>query len=216
MSFQANEQTVTSVAEFVDALRADAPGYNIDLEAEDLRLLGAFYDIVMAWNKRLHLVAPCSPVEFANRHVLESLLALPYITRGAHVADLGSGAGLPIIPCSIVRPDLHATLFESSPKKAVFLREALRRVERHRRGVVIAERFETASTPKADFITCRALDRLPKMFPKIMAWAPVRSTFLLFGGHALREQIEALQIIYHITHIPNSEGRFIFVVKRDA
>ena len=82
--------------------------------------LGAFYSLLTHWNDRLHLVAPCSPEEFATRHVLESLMLLKHLPQDAKIADIGSGAGLPIIPCLLARPDLQATLIESSQKKSVF------------------------------------------------------------------------------------------------
>ena len=49
-------------------------------------------------------------------------------SAGIPSSDIGSGGGLPIIPCLIARPDLEATLIESSQKKVVFLREALNRL----------------------------------------------------------------------------------------
>src|SRR6185369_15999394 len=98
---------------------------------EVLQRLCVYYSLLTRWNPRLHLVAPCSPEEFATRHVLESLMLLQHLPHGAKIADIGSGAGLPIIPCLIVRPDLHATLIESSAKKSVFLREALNTVARN-------------------------------------------------------------------------------------
>src|SRR5918992_2224678 len=95
--------------EFSSALEAHASRYGLQLSAQDISRLREYYEQVLAWNARLHLVAPCSPTEFATRHVLESLLALTHLPVGAHCLDIGSGAGLPIIPCLIVRPDLRAT-----------------------------------------------------------------------------------------------------------
>src|SRR4051794_29105806 len=104
---------LTHADEFTSALESFAPRYGIELNARHLERLRQYYEHVMGWNKRLHLVAPCSPTEFATRHVLESLLAVPFLPAHSRVADIGSGAGLPIIPCSIVRPVLRATLFEA-------------------------------------------------------------------------------------------------------
>jgi 16S rRNA (guanine527-N7)-methyltransferase len=175
-----------------------------------------YYLHLSAWNARLHLVAPCSPAEFATRHLLESLLALRYLSENAHVADVGSGAGLPIIPCLIVRPDIHAALIESSQKKTIFLREALRLTGAHARARVIGERFEKTATPRADFITCRALDRFEEMFEKLLAWSPPGSRLLLYGGPNIRAQIEKNGLAYTTLHIPESEQRFLFIIERGA
>lgn len=200
--------------EFIAALKAHAAGYRVQLSAQVVARLCDYYELVSAWNTPLHLVAPCSPAEFATRHVLESLLAIAYIPEGAHVIDVGSGAGLPIIPCLIARRGLHATLFESSTKKAIFLREALQRTHTRNATTVIAERFERSAAPRADFVTCRALNRFTEIFPKLVAWSPHGSTLLLFGGHTLQDQIKKAALAYEAVHIPESERRFLFIVTR--
>jgi 16S rRNA G527 N7-methylase RsmG len=116
----------------------------------------------------------------------------------------------------IVRPDIRATLIESSQKKSIFLREALRLVAAHATARVINERFEKTATPQADFITCRALDRFEEMFQKLLAWSPPESRLLLYGGHNIRQQIEKRSLAYTALRIPESEQRFLFVVERGA
>ena len=203
-------------SDFTASLREKAHVYGIRLSDENQKRLTDYYRMVMAWNARLHLVAPCSPAEFATRHVLESLVALAFLPEGARVADVGSGAGLPIIPCLIVRTDLQATLFEASSKKTVFLREALRLIEEPARAKVIAGRFEEAPRPEAGFVTCRALDRFREMFEKLVGWSPPSSTLLFFGGPSLQEEIEREGLKFRAILIPETERRFIFVIERRA
>ena len=111
--------------EFRDALQRSATRYEVELTATDIARLSDYYQLLSEWNPRAHLVAPCTPHEFATRHVLESLLLLPHLSHNACIADVGSGAGLPIIPVLIVRSDVHATLIESSKRNSVFLRDRL-------------------------------------------------------------------------------------------
>jgi 16S rRNA (guanine527-N7)-methyltransferase len=205
---------VSPLEEFTHALETHAPRYEIQLSEPVIQKLGAYYEQVNAWNARLHLVAPCSPLEFAIRHVLESMLALRFLTLNARVADVGSGAGLPIIPCLIARADLSATLIEASPKKAVFLREALHTAGVRERTRVIAERFEKMPAPASDFITCRALERFTEMFPKLQAWSREASTLLFFGGPTLRREIENADLQYQALDIPESEQRFLFIIRQ--
>src|ERR1051325_2884087 len=91
---------------FEQSLVSSMGSFAVDLSAETIVRLGTFYSLLTRWNERLHLVAPCSPEEFATRHVLESLLLLKYLPPAAKIADIGSGGGLPIIPCLTVRDDL--------------------------------------------------------------------------------------------------------------
>jgi 16S rRNA (guanine527-N7)-methyltransferase len=205
--------------EFRAALELNAKTYGVSLTGEALAELSKYYELLEVWNARLHLVAPTSPREFATRHILESLILMEHLPTGAAVADIGSGAGLPIIPCLIARIDLHAVLIEASPKKAVFLCEALREIsakEKLPRASVVAKRFEDVPAPEVDFVTCRALERFEEMVPKLLEWAPANSTLLLFGGTGLREKLEESGIAVRAMRIPNSERRFLFRVENRA
>ena len=203
----------SQVGEFREALESEAGVYQTKITVEAIERLSQYYVLLTKWNPRLHLVAPCSPREFATRHVLESLMLLPHLPQAAKVADIGSGAGLPIIPCLIARPDITATLIESSKKKAVFLREALNRTET-KSATVIAERFEETATPDVCFITCRALEQFAAKLAKLIEWSPHAITLLLFGGEELRKRIDEQGLGYSVVSLPNSNRRFLFTINR--
>jgi 16S rRNA (guanine527-N7)-methyltransferase len=203
-----------AIESFREALRRHAPDFGIQLKESDIERLGGYYRLLLKWNPRLHLVGPCSPEEFATRHVLESLLLLPHLSQAARVTDVGSGGGLPIIPSLTMRPDLRVTLIESSPKKAVFLREALRQFAQPEPPRLLVARFEEAPAPEADFITCRALDRFQEALPGLIDWAPPSSTLLFFGGPALVKVIEGLVTSVQAELIAGSEQRFLIIAER--
>ena len=205
----------TPVEEFAEALTRHGDGFDIQLSAEHVGRLNAYYALLLKWNPRLHLVAPCSAEEFAVRHVLESLMLIKHLPLNSSVIDIGSGAGLPIIPCLLVRDDLRATLIESSRKKAEFLREALRAVNLKSRFQLVVRRFEEMTAPEAEFLTCRALDRFGKLLPKIFGWARPGTMFLLFGGGSLREQIRSRLTSVTVVRIPESEKRFLVIGHRE-
>lgn len=202
----------SAAEEFVHAVIANAAAYQVSLHADAIEALERYFVILEKWNPRLHLVAPCSPEEFAKRHVLESLIAIRHIDIGARIADIGSGAGLPIIPCLIARPDISATLIESSQKKAVFLAEALRAAGVQERASVVNDRFENIQAPDLNHVTCRALERFTETVEKIADWAPSKSKLLLFGGPSLEVEIKRLGLPHTTLRIPESEQRFLFVV----
>ncbi|HJQ31135.1 MAG TPA: RsmG family class I SAM-dependent methyltransferase [Pyrinomonadaceae bacterium] len=200
--------------EFDKALARHAAAFGAELDDDARARLGDYFELVSSWNTRLHLVAPCSPEEFAVRHVLESLLALTHIPEGANLIDIGSGAGLPAVPCLVARPGLKAVLVESSQKKAVFLREALSRLTLSDRARVVAERFERVEPPAADCLTCRAIERFTEILPALDAWAARVPKLLLFGGEGLGEKLEDEGLRFQTVRVPKSERRFLFVVRR--
>lgn len=208
------ERKLTPRGEFDKALAEQAPRYGFELDEEARSRLGDYFELVAAWNPRLHLVAPCPPAEFATRHVLESLMALAFIPDGATLLDVGSGAGLPALPCLVARKDLKGVLIEASQKKSVFLRESLSRLKLSERGRVVLERFEQVEPPEADCLTCRAIERFTEILPPLLAWAARVPVVLLFGGESLRERLELESVTFETVRVPDSERRFLFVVRR--
>ncbi len=194
---------------FEQSLLSNMKSFDLDLSPETVTQLAEFYSLLTRWNDRLHLVAPCPPEEFAVRHVLESLLLLRFLPGSARVADIGSGGGLPIIPCLIARPDLEATLIESSQKKVIFLREASNQLAL--RATIISRPFEDVPAPAVSFVTCRALDQFMRKLPALINWAPQNSTLLLFGGESLGEQLKRANVNFEQLLIPQSEKRYLFL-----
>jgi len=201
-----------SIERFREALQDKSADFGVQLTDSDMERLSAYYALLLKWNPRLHLVAPCSPEEFATRHILESLVLIHHLPLNARVADIGSGAGPPLIPCLLVRHDLRVTLIESSQRKLIFLREALRHGHSKTLARLMGGRFEVNPVPEVGFITCRALDRFREMLPKLIDWAPTNCTLLLFAGMALRKQLETMFPQAKSEQIPGSARRFLVEV----
>ncbi|HKO36564.1 MAG TPA: RsmG family class I SAM-dependent methyltransferase [Pyrinomonadaceae bacterium] len=199
----------TEVEQFRRALMLNSAQFGVEFQSEHIERLIAYYELLLKWNPKLHLVAPCAPEEFAVRHILESLTLLTHLPANARVADVGTGAGLPILPCLLMRDDLHGILIESSQRKAAFLKEALRAVKPRDRTQLIVARFEDVPCPDVAFITCRALDKFSELLPELIDWAPLKTTYLFFAGESLLEQIRDLLPVGSIERIPGSEQRFL-------
>lgn len=103
-----------------------------------------------------------------SRHVANSLALVDVIPDGASVADIGSGAGLPGLPLSIVRPDLRVALLEPLQRRFEFLQLAVEELGLGERVTVVRTRAEdyspTAGLPSSfDVVTCRAVAPLGRL-----------------------------------------------------
>lgn len=193
----------------IEAILKFQSDFSIKLENDKLEKLAEYYESVQENNSILHLVAPCSEEEFAVRHILESLTMLEFLPRKAKFADVGTGAGLPSIPCLIAREDLRGVLIESKLKKNAFLLEVLSKCGLENRASIINRQFEEISKPDVSFVSCRALDKFTQKLPNLLKWSK-GSSFLFFGGNSLREELEKNRVKYKEKLMPFSEQRYLF------
>lgn len=100
-----------------------------------------------------------------ERHVLNSAAVSELLNPDEHIADIGSGAGLPGIPLALARPDVRATLIEPLLRRSDFLREVIDelgidcRVVRGR----AEDRAVRDEVGEADAVVSRAVASLDKL-----------------------------------------------------
>ena len=106
---------------------------------------GMFYkymNLLIKWQKFQRLIGSPEPTWIVDNVIVDSLLfsrALPMTI--STLCDIGSGAGLPGIPLSIVMPDVEVTLIEARQKRGSFLSAAIRELEL-RNCRLLNQRFE--------------------------------------------------------------------------
>jgi 16S rRNA (guanine527-N7)-methyltransferase len=106
-------------------LRAGLAELGLAVPATALETLLDYLDVLVRWNATYNLTAVRDPRQMVTQHLLDSLAVMPLV-RGARIADIGSGAGLPGIPLAILAPHWQVTLIDANGKKTRFLREAAR------------------------------------------------------------------------------------------
>lgn len=199
--------------EFTTAIKANQGTFGVELSDDAIGRLADYYELILEHNPILHLVGPCTSEEFATRHILESLTLLEHLPAGAKFADVGTGGGLPSIPCLLVREDLRAVLIESKEKKAKFLALAVESLGLKGRATVVNKQFQEADPADCESITCRALDKFTEKLPGLLKWKK-RRQMLLFGGPNLNDALLAQSVVFKASLMPLSEQRFLFVVNR--
>jgi 16S rRNA (guanine527-N7)-methyltransferase len=140
----------------------------LSLPADAMSRLLDYQALLQRWNAAYNLTAVRDPADMITRHLLDSLAILPHV-RGATLADLGTGPGLPGIVLAIAAPGREMLLVDSNGKKVRFLREAIRALRLD--GVrAVQSRVEDVQG-QFDCITARAFASLADM----LGW----------GGHLL-------------------------------
>ena len=115
------------------------------------------------------LIGPREVGRLWTRHVLNCAAVAELIPHGAHVVDVGSGAGLPGIPLALARADIRVDLVESLLRRSTFLHQAVDALRLAGRCRVIRARAEdcVGAAGGADVVTARAVAPLARL----AAWA---------------------------------------------
>ena len=158
--------------------------------------LSRYLDELERWNPRFGFVNAGSRAELVVKHVLDSLAAWRHVRDEAHgggVLDVGSGAGFPGIPLSVVLPDISFTLLERSSRKVSFLKTcaALLRLEHAR---VVQGDFASVEGV-FDVVTFRAVAPLGRLLADAPRRCPRFGVLIAYKGKLdrARGEIEELQ-----------------------
>ena len=181
-----------------DLLRQTIP--NLTDEACDKFV--AYYDLLIDWNTRMNLTAITEPQEVVKKHFYDSLAALPYLSDGEKVADVGTGAGFPAIPLLIMNPTLKITLVDSLKKRLTFLEEVLKTLDL-RAEIVHARAEDFGRDPKYrarfDATVSRAVASLPVLLELTVPLLRVGGKAYCYKGD-VTEELPLAKSALHLLH----------------
>lgn len=136
------------------------------------------------------LIGPREVPRLWSRHVLNCAVVQEHIARGARVADVGSGAGLPGLCLALARPDLELTLVEPLERRVQWLEEVgtdlgLTNVR------VLRARAEQASgeVGEVDVVTARAVSALVGLLDITIPLLRGRGELLALKGRSAPEEV---------------------------
>lgn len=174
--------------------------------ADEDKKLERFVELLEQWNGAYNLTAVRDPEEMVTKHLLDSLVLLPFLRdRPGPALDVGTGAGLPGIPLAVSLPALHFILLDSNGKKTRFVTQAMAtlalrnvevaqaRVEDYRPAQPFATVMSRAFSSLQDFVqlagpVCAAGGRLLAMkgvYPK-QELQDIPAGFKLLAVHPLQ------------------------------
>ncbi|MCR9277902.1 MAG: 16S rRNA (guanine(527)-N(7))-methyltransferase RsmG [Pseudomonadaceae bacterium] len=153
------------------------------LSADTVQQLRRFAELVVERNRAHNLVSRKDIDRLWERHVLDSLRALPglaHLTSGT-VVDIGSGGGFPGLVLAIARPELAFLLAERMAKKARFLSYAAHTLGL---GHVSVEDRDAATLAAgcADVVTARAVTDPDSLWALAQPLLKADGAALLFMG----------------------------------
>jgi 16S rRNA (guanine527-N7)-methyltransferase len=152
--------------------------------------LAAYADLLAGPGTVRGLIGPREVPRLWDRHLLNCAVLERLIPKGASVADIGTGAGLPGIVLALVRPDLQVSLVEPLLRRTTFLQEVVETLELENATVVRA-RAEELPPASYDVVTSRAVAPLGKLAAWCLPLCVEEGLMLAMKGSSAEEELDA-------------------------
>ncbi len=192
-------------------LEKGAQQMGIELKAEQTSSLLQYLELIIKWNKTYNLSAIRNSEEGVKKHLLDSLSVVSYIKLGS-LLDVGSGAGLPGIVISIMRPELPVTVLDTVGKKCRFMQFAKTQLKL-KNLTVVNQRVESYQ-PEQCFsqITSRAFAEVEKTLKLTRHLLCDNGSYLLMkGDHFANEEFKNYEVKAHQVRVPYVSDKRYFL-----
>ena len=167
----------------------------INLNKEQLEKFVIYAQELIQWNKTFNLTKITVPEEIAIKHFIDSLIVcLVLEDMNLSLLDVGSGAGFPGIPLSIVCPDLKISLMDSSRKRVNFQKHILRQLN-IKSVQVFHKRFDLKNniSDTYDIIVSRAFTNINKFVQTGNCLLNKNGTIICMKGKGSLAELDSLR-----------------------
>ena len=180
--------------EFSNKLKDAGRKINIDISDKESKSFFDFMNLLIEWNEKMNLTAITEPNDVILKHFIDSITIDKHINRNSSVIDVGTGAGFPGIPLSIVRNDLKITLMDSLNKRINFLNEVIKDINLENVNTIHSRAEELGRDKnfreKFDVATSRAVAPLNVLLEYMLPFIKVGGCCICMKGANVDEEIE--------------------------
>ncbi|MFP7761811.1 16S rRNA (guanine(527)-N(7))-methyltransferase RsmG [Marisediminicola sp. LYQ134] len=181
------------------------PGVAVDVFGDHIDVARQFAADLGARGELLGLIGPLEPPRLWTRHIINSALVAPLLHAGAHVGDVGSGAGLPGLVLAIARPDVRFSLIEPMERRVDWLRAESEKLGLENVAVVHARAEEAVFSPWLDQVTARAVSALSKLLPITVPLLRSGGELVLMKGASVDSEVAAATKVIRKLRLTDAE-----------
>ena len=150
-------------------------------------------EIMIRTNAVMNITALTTMEKIIPLHYADCVKIADRIPEGATVIDVGCGGGFPILPLSIVRPDLKITGLDSTDKKVRYVQSTADELGL-KISTISARAEDVAKTPQYrdsfDVAISRAVARMNLLDELCMPFVKIDGVFIAMKGAAGQEELE--------------------------
>ncbi len=202
--------------------------FNIDVPHGTYLKLESYAKFLVEYNQHVNLTAVTKGDAILKKHFLDSLLlhelARDCFSQSAKILDIGSGAGFPGVPLSLIRPDLQITLLDSLRKRITFLEQLKEKLDCqytavHGRAEDFAKNPEYRES--FDVVTARAVAALPVLAEFSLPYVRIGGYWLAMKSHEeIRPALQAIrllggELVNTISYqLPGGDARNLYLIRK--
>ena len=177
--------------DFSEKLKSKAKQIDIELQEEQLQKFYSYMNLLLEWNEKINLTAITEPNDIILKHFIDCLTIGKYAQQRQSIIDVGTGAGFPGIPLSILQNELDITLLDSLNKRILFLQEVIKSINLKNINAVHARVEEFAKNKKYretfDIATSRAVAPLNVLLEYLLPLVKVDGICICMKGSNMDE-----------------------------
>lgn len=178
---------------------------NLDLPHESQAKLLEFIELLYKWNQIHNFTAIEDLEQMVYYHLLDSLIAIPFLKGFNSVLDVGTGPGIPGIPLAIAMPETNFTLIDSKHKKVKFVQHAIRCLKLSNVEVYHARIEKLSANKKYPLIISRAFSQIDKFASISGHLCQQRGVLLAYKGKMSDTEKNSLPVGYEVSDIKEVE-----------
>ena len=165
----------------------------VRFSVEQIEQFYKYMNLLIEWNEKMNLTAITEPKEIILKHFIDSITILKYIDDNSKLVDVGTGAGFPGVPLSIMNPTLKITLVDSLNKRLIFLQEVVKELNLKNIEIVHARAEEFGQNKnyreKFDIAVSRAVANLSVLAEYLLPAVKVGGQVICMKGSQVEEEL---------------------------
>lgn len=167
---------------------------DIDFTETQIEKFYEYMNLLLEWNEKINLTAITEIDDIILKHFIDSLTSIKYINDNASIIDVGTGAGFPGIPISIMIENTKVSLLDSLNKRINFLNEVSRKISLnnvntyHGRAEDFAQNNEHRE--KYDIAISRAVANMTTLVEYLLPFVKIGGYCICMKGPEVNEEIK--------------------------
>ena len=163
-------------------------GYDHSKVTDAIEKFKLYRSFLLEQNELFNLTAITDPHEVEIKHFIDSLAAIKYMK--GEIMDIGSGAGFPAVPLSILCPDCKFTLVDSLNKRVDFLSRLVSLLDLDNCYAVHSRAEDLPKNKKYDVVVARAVSELNTLSEYCLPFVKTGGLFIAYKASDCDDEIK--------------------------